>query len=68
MPNSKKISFATASEGTMLRWLAKEPGFRFWHQAGEWHATRHPHYAAAATPVAALRKLCRAVKKGTPNA
>jgi len=69
--NPKKISFASASEGTMLRWLL---GQEIWEVSvrkrdGEIiarccvGAAQKPFYAFAASPLAALRKLCRAVKK-----
>jgi len=68
--NPKKISFATASTDTMLKWL-EEGRVRLWANCvGDWFASTGDGLllATAKTPVAALRKLCRAVKKGTPDA
>jgi len=70
--NPKKISFASASTDTMLKWLAKNGktpiliGGINDYTAKAW-APGHVQVTAS-SPVAALRKLCRAVKKGTPDA
>lgn len=65
MPANSTIRIASASTDTMLKWL-RSIGYRPLvcanYETG-WRALAGALYAEGTSPVAALRKLCREVKK-----